>query len=153
MQKLLCDPVYRQNTSTIPYPYQLSDAKQWIEYNIHKDDKDPTKVWCVEKIDDSKVCGMVGVASYDKETNQAEIGYWVGKEYWGRGIANMALQALLSYLQKKFLINHFVACTFEHNKASERVLQKNGFIRGEKVIKCSANYPQGSVAFLWEKVE
>jgi RimJ/RimL family protein N-acetyltransferase len=51
------------------------------------------------------------------------VGYWIGKEYWGRGIATAALQEFLTHLKMRPL-HAYVA---KHNKASIRVLEKCGF--------------------------
>ncbi len=54
---------------------------------------------------------------------EQRIGYWVGKQFWGRGIANAAISALL--LEVK--IRPLFAEVANHNIASKRVLEKNGF--------------------------
>lgn len=53
-----------------------------------------------------------------------EVGYWIGKEYWGRGIATRALIAFLEMMRSRPLYGHVAL----HNTASLRVLQKCGFV-------------------------
>lgn len=53
-----------------------------------------------------------------------EVGYWVGREFWGRGIATRALRLFLSEAQTRPLIAHVA----RHNVASRRVLEKCGFV-------------------------
>lgn len=62
------------------------------------------------------------VVSWD-QSGQREVGYWLGREYWGRGIATLALSILLGELRMRPLYAHVV----RHNIASQRVLQKCGF--------------------------
>lgn len=57
------------------------------------------------------------------QAGQQEIGYWLGREYWGQGIATAALQAFLNQLQIRPLVAHVA----EHNRGSIRVLEKCGF--------------------------
>jgi RimJ/RimL family protein N-acetyltransferase len=57
------------------------------------------------------------------QSGQREVGYWLGREYWGRGIATLALSILLRELNMRPLYAHVV----RHNIASRRVLQKCGF--------------------------
>ena len=54
-----------------------------------------------------------------------EIGYWIGRDRWGRGVATRAV-ALLTALEPERPLLAFVA---EHNAPSVRVLEKNGFVR------------------------
>ena len=68
-----------------------------------------------------------------------EIGYFVGEEFWGKGIATIAISLYVEYLIKNFQPIRIYAEVFEHNKASMKVLQKNGFflesIRRKAAIK------------------
>src|SRR5688572_21361367 len=61
-------------------------------------------------------------------SDQQEIGYWLGKEYWGKGIATKALAAFLGHVMERPLYAHVA----KHNIGSRRVLEKCGFkIDGE----------------------
>ena len=63
------------------------------------------------------------------------MGYWIGKEYWGRGIASIALAEFLLLQNSRPLYAHVA----KHNKASLRVLEKCGFtITGEDKISSEA---------------
>lgn len=54
---------------------------------------------------------------------EQRIGYWIGKEFWGRGIATSALQEFLTQVK----VRPLYAEAANHNTASKRVLEKNGF--------------------------
>ena len=63
------------------------------------------------------------------------VGYWIGREFWGRGIASAALSQFLDYETTRPLTAHVV----KHNAASIRVLQKVGFTRaGENAFDLPA---------------
>ena len=69
---------------------------------------------------DGEVAGNVGSWEQDGER---DVGYWVGREHWGKGVATEALRAFLSVLEERPLFAYVV----EHNVGSIRVLEKNGF--------------------------
>lgn len=69
---------------------------------------------------DGQVAGNIGCWG---EPGQREVGYWIGREHWGRGIATAALSAFLSQEEERPLYAHVAA----HNVASIRVLEKCGF--------------------------
>ena len=75
---------------------------------------------------DDEVAGNIG--SWSQESIRL-VGYWIGKEYWGRGVATRALTAFLHHVTERPLHAHVV----EHNIGSIRVLEKCGFIVENKV--------------------
>lgn len=86
---------------------------------------------------DSSVAGSV--VSFERD-GKREVGYWIGREYWGKGIAMTALSEFLGHVEERPLFAHVA----KHNVASIRVLEKCGFTvaghaaappseRGEKV--------------------
>ena len=58
-----------------------------------------------------------------KEKYEQQVGYWIGKAFWGRGIASTALTEFLQEVKIRPLYAHVA----NHNPASKRVLEKNGF--------------------------
>ncbi|MDP6071748.1 MAG: GNAT family protein [SAR202 cluster bacterium] len=57
----------------------------------------------------------------------AEVGYWLGEPFWGKGIATMAISAIVDYAFAHFDLVRLYASVFEWNPASARVLEKAGF--------------------------
>jgi RimJ/RimL family protein N-acetyltransferase len=62
------------------------------------------------------------IVSFERE-GKREVGYWIGREYWGKGIATKALSKFLGHVETRPLYAHVV----KHNVASIRVLEKCGF--------------------------
>ena len=84
-------------------------------------------------VHDEQVAGSIG--SWEMNGHR-EVGYWIGREYWGKGIATQALTQYLEIEKSRPLFAHVV----KHNVGSKRVLEKNGF----KVIgEDSYNNPAG----------
>ena len=65
----------------------------------------------------------------DVERVSAEIGYWIGESFWGRGIATAALTAVTAEAFKRFEITRLYALPFADHAASVRVLEKAGYVR------------------------
>ena len=70
---------------------------------------------------DKQVAG--NVVSFE-QSGAREVGYWIGREYWGQGIATAALAAFLQHVQARPLYAHVA----KHNRGSARVLEKCGFV-------------------------
>jgi ribosomal-protein-alanine N-acetyltransferase len=119
----------------LPYPYTKKDAKEWLA--LVRKQKTVTTL-CVEA--DGEIAGSVGFTlKEDVYRKNAEIGYFIGEDYWGKGIATEAVKQLVNYIQKKFDVVRIYAEVFEYNKASMKVLEKNGFylecVRKKAAIK------------------
>ena len=72
---------------------------------------------------DGQVAGNIVSWRQPGEGSEQEVGYWLGREYWGKGIATRALLALLDHVKTRPLYAHVA----KHNLASIRVLEKCGF--------------------------
>lgn len=79
---------------------------------------DTVRVKCI--VYEGQVAG--NIVSFDRD-GQREVGYWLGRDFWGKGIASAALAAFLHEETARPL----TACAAAHNLASIRVLEKNGF--------------------------
>lgn len=118
-----------------PHPYTLTAAEEWIALC---NEKTAPEHLCIEA--NGAVCGGIGfIPGTDVEKRSAEIGYFVGEPFWGKGIATKAVALLLEQLtgQKQFV--RIFSIVFSNNPGSMRVLQKNGFsleqIRKKSVFK------------------
>jgi len=119
----------------LPYPYTKKDAKEWL--SLVKQQKTVT-TFCVEA--DGEMAGSVGFTIKDDVYRKSvEIGYFIGEAFWGRGIATEAIRQLIEYIQENRDIVRIYAEVFEYNKASMKVLEKNGFylesIRKKAAVK------------------
>jgi len=116
---LVGDEAVSRWTTNIPYPYTEQDAIDWINRTARNTERHP---FAVELDDEIVAC----VSYWPCDENAVEVGYWVGKSYWGNGICTEALSMLLS--QEFFPRGKVVvARVMEGNIGSERVLKKCGF--------------------------
>ncbi|MDW7731537.1 MAG: GNAT family protein [Methanolobus sp.] len=116
-----------------PYPYSIDDAKGFIYLSRQHE---VNFVGFAIEIG-GKVAGSI--AAYFKDDvhrKNTEIGYFLGEEYWGKGIMASVLRCMAQYLFKNYDIIRIYAEPFARNVASRRVLEKAGF-RLEGVLKNS----------------
>lgn len=106
-----------------PYPYSHADAEEWIRTASAET---PVTNFAVV-VAGSAVGGIGFELGADVFRRSAEIGYWLGEAYWGRGIATEALRAMTDYAFAHLDICRIYAVVFEDNPASARVLEKAGY--------------------------
>lgn len=107
-------------TARIPFPYAEVQALEWIE-GLYEGEV----VRAIEH--EGTLVGLVGYMPQDK--GAAEIGYWIGKPYWGHGYATEAAQAMMRHCFGEVRLSRLTCCHFADNPASERVIAKLGFRR------------------------
>jgi RimJ/RimL family protein N-acetyltransferase len=111
-------------TANMPWPYRLSDAEAWL---ARAATADPTAnaVFAVEH----RHFGLIGVLGFhEKAPRRAELGYWFGRPFWGRGYATEAAAAALGWARTEWRRNVVWAGHFADNRASGQVLVKAGFL-------------------------
>jgi ribosomal-protein-alanine N-acetyltransferase len=117
--------IWRNLKDSFPHPYTAATARQWIDVSIHLK---PETHFAIEV--DDQAAGAVGFDLKDDIYRRSgEIGYWLGEQYWGRGITSEALAALTEYAFNSFDICRLFAGVFEYNPASMRVLEKAGYVQ------------------------
>lgn len=70
--------------------------------------------------------GVISLKGIDLINKKASLGYWIGEEYWGKGIATAAVQLVISYAFSEIGLEEICAYVFPENRPSIRVLEKNG---------------------------
>lgn len=117
-----------RNTLYIPYPYSAEDAEEWIEQRIaHRRDQ-PTPVTFALRAPDGTLIGVVGADELEVgASHRANIGYWLAKPYWGRGLMTKAMRRYTAYAFERLEVVRLTAEVFTWNDASRRVLEKVGF--------------------------
>lgn len=112
-------------TLRIPFPYSLSDAKSWIRHCSSEDKKKEFKELNLAIIIKGEVAG--GISFFNLEGHKAEIGYWLAKKYWNRGVMTKAVEVVSRFGFYGLKLNRIYAPVFYQNNASAKVLENNGF--------------------------
>jgi [ribosomal protein S5]-alanine N-acetyltransferase len=114
-----------KNLSTFPHPYSMRDAEEWFEMQ-QTSFLYPAKVGGTLAIAlDGEAIGGIGI--HPERMEHAELGYWLGEPYWGKGYATEAAAALIAYAFTEGGLSALSAGHYWDNHASGRVLTKLGF--------------------------
>lgn len=125
--------VWLNVSDRIPHPYLLEHAEAFIGAAV---DKNPVENFAI-CVDGRAVGGIGIVPGKGISRVSAEIGYWLGKPYWRRGITAAAVKAITKYAVETFDLTRVFAIVFTHNSGSIRVLENAGYVR-EGLMKQSA---------------
>lgn len=122
--------VWLQLRDRFPHPYTEADARQFLE---HLRRAGPLTHFAIEV--DGEAAGGIGLEpQVDVHAGSAEIGYWVARAAWGRGVATAAVRALTEFVFERDKWRRLFAGVFSTNPASMRVLEKVGY-RREGVLR------------------
>ena len=116
-----------------PHPYAERDAAAYI---AHVAGRTPTTSFTIEV--DGEAAGSISLhPGRDVERVSAEIGYWLGRSHWGRGIVTDAVRLATRHAFATLALRRVFAVPFATNAASHRVLEKAGYVR-EGTLRRSA---------------
>src|SRR5215208_373019 len=106
-----------------PHPYTIHDAHEFLHRAITEQ---PEMKFCIE-IEGAAVGGIGVHPGQDVYRHTATVGYWLGEEFWGRGITTNVVAAVTDFCFDNFRFRRISAEVFANNHASARVLEKAGF--------------------------
>lgn len=106
--------------SQVPWPYRRDHGLEWLE--DANDSKSPNLSLAIANEDG--LIGGIGFAAYRTAPN---IGYWLGKPYWGQGLMSEAVETLLAFAFDELDSDEVVSSVFDHNIASLRLQERFGF--------------------------
>ena len=115
-------------TLRIPYPYTEGDFQEWLKIVENTTQQQGRPVhWVIRNKEDYLIggCGFDGLQV--GKSHRAEIGYWLAKPYWGRGIMTAVVRRLCVFAFAEFGLVKIMAHVFAGNAASAKVLEKCGF--------------------------
>ncbi|MCC7417121.1 MAG: GNAT family N-acetyltransferase [Acidobacteria bacterium] len=116
--------IWRNLRDGFPHPYRRSDGREFLR---RMRTTRPETTFAIEV--DGAAIGAIGfMPGEDVERVSAEVGYWIGERFWGRGIATEALRALTRLAIDGHRQTRLFAVPFAWNVASCRVLEKAGYV-------------------------
>jgi RimJ/RimL family protein N-acetyltransferase len=137
---LVNDPAVARYTANIPYPYTEADARWWIAAGCTTGGNLQFAITI-----DGTPAGGIGITLGGMgRRGTGVVGYWLGRPYWGQGIATDALRTLTDYAVAELGLVRLWALVMAPNVASARVLEKAGYVR-EATLRSAIVDREGNV--------
>ena len=129
-----------RNLRRVPNPYTGADADEWLRFAA--DDPPPPGIYAIDV--GGKAVGTIALdRGVDVGSRSFEIGYWLGRKHWGRGIMSEAVVAVTNAAFAEPETIRVFAPVFAWNRTSMRVLEKAGYVREAVLVR--AGYRDGTV--------
>lgn len=127
---LACAREIAENTLTIPHPYTLDDAVDFIQFSRRRWQAGELFTFFITlNIPDEygihNGIGCIGISKHARHKH-GELGYWIGKDYWGQGYATEAARRMIQFAFDDLDLYRVYAFYFKRNPASARVMEKAG---------------------------
>ncbi|PHR57406.1 MAG: GNAT family N-acetyltransferase [Robiginitomaculum sp.] len=124
ISRLLSDKAIVRMTASIPYPFCMLSAEFWIMQTLANWDRDVSHSYIIT--DGKNIIGDISL--FNAKDGSKELGYWIGKPYWGKGYASESAKAIIAESFDSLDIPHIDAGYFDDNPASGHILGKLGFV-------------------------
>jgi [ribosomal protein S5]-alanine N-acetyltransferase len=123
----------------LPHPYKLKYAEDWIAIQPEQIKDGVEYPLTIESKEFNEIIGTITIR-IDKSNNKGELGYWIGKDYWGYGFATEAVNKIIEFGFNQLKLNKIWASAISRNIASKVVLekaglQKEGTLRQNKLLQ------------------
>jgi RimJ/RimL family protein N-acetyltransferase len=126
VQKYASDPEISK-TSNVPYPYPKDGGRLFVERAVAGRQAGHLYTFSIRY--DNAFAGVVSLIDVNKAAGTAELGYWIARPFWGKGIATAAACEAVRYAFEALGLSTLSSACLTRNPASKRVLEKSGFIQ------------------------
>ncbi|MDC2864318.1 GNAT family N-acetyltransferase [Bacillus sp. BP-3] len=110
--------------------HNLKTVSKMIQHFERDYNKQSRIKWGIfQKNNSDTLVGIIEAMDFNRKVNMVTIGYFLGEEYWGKGIASEAVHAVVKFLFEDVHINRIQAEVMPANDISKKVLVKNGFLK------------------------
>lgn len=113
------------NLGRAPWPYTRKDAEEWLALSATQWAAGTEFPFIIRLRADDEIIGSCGITHVTQDV--WEMGYWLGKAFWGKGYVTEAARSVLDWARREKGCSRFISGHIEDNPASGRVLQKLGF--------------------------
>ena len=124
VRELVGDRSVSDTTAVIPYPYPDGMAEAWIATHARERARGIQYAYAILRAEDRLLVGAIVLRPVADE--HENLGYWIGREYWGRGYATAAVRAMVALAFRCLDCQQVTASHLARNVGSGRVLEKCG---------------------------
>jgi [ribosomal protein S5]-alanine N-acetyltransferase len=121
----------------VPYPYTIEDAVNFISSSHRDFESQKAANFAIQyknnPEDVNRLVGTISLRNVNFDKKKATVGYWIGELYWGNGIATESVALVITFAFSILRLKEICAYVFSENKASIRVLEKNGMIKKQEL--------------------
>lgn len=125
VKELAGDRDVAATTRLIPHPYEIGMAEAWIATHADKFQRGEFVTFAIVARNEGNLVGAIGLVLNQKH-DRGELGYWIGKPFWGLGYCTEAARAVVRYGFESLALHRIYANHMTRNPASGRVMQKIG---------------------------
>jgi len=129
LQRLAGAREIADTTVSIPHPYDLDHALALIGQQRREAVRGRATNFAIRLLADGPLIGSAGLRDIDPEHLQAELGFWMGREWWGQGYAREAAAAVIRFGFDSLGLNRICAHHMARNPAAGKVLQALGMLQ------------------------
>ncbi len=126
IQKLLGEFEVASPLLSVPHPYEDGMAEKWILHQREEYETGKNVIFAITHRENHYLIGCIGLEDIKKTHENAETGYWLGKQYWGQSYCTEAACAVLRFGFENLSLHRVYARHMTRNPASGRVMQKIG---------------------------
>ena len=128
LHRLMNDWEVIRTLTRVPFPYALKDAESWIATSRERLEQGSAYNLAITGLDGDKevLVGGIGL-NVMADTRVGELGYWIGRTFWGHGVASEAADRLARWALANLAIDHLHSTVLTENAGSMAVLRKIGF--------------------------
>lgn len=119
-----------------PQHQSLSETEAFLDFSAREWERAAAGPYLIRSREDGSLLGATGLAVQD--SGEAVTGYVLARDAWGRGFATEALQAMVD-TARRIGLRRLTACCHTDHRASQRVLEKCGFVR--QGVACQTAFP------------
>lgn len=128
IKRLAGDKSIADTTLNIPHPYEDGMAEEWIETHASKYKTGELVAFAVVESSSGNLLGTVGI-TISPQFNRADLGYWFGVPFWGKGYCTEASSCLIGFAFNVLDLHRITAYHLARNPASGRVMEKIGMTK------------------------
>lgn len=126
LQRLIGERDIVSTMTNVPHPYEDGMAEEWIGGRKESFEQGKTIDLAITQREDGFFIGGISLMDIDRQSERAEIGYWIGKPYWQKGYGTEAAKSIVKYGFETLRLNRINGRHFVRNPASGRILKKIG---------------------------